>query len=164
MSKLSIVKQFQNCPKLSKKFQILKIVRNCQKCQNCKEIQYCKKLSSIFNDYQNCQKLSENVSNVMFQPIAGHKFQAMDCTSLFQNQKVTQWVSVSVTQWQGHLLSWSGQLKQFKRLNIATDETCIFQTCISQVYFASVFSQVYFPSVFRKCIFQSGPGLQCIFI
>ena len=40
-------------------------------------------------------KIVRNVSNVLFQPMAGHKFQAMG-----------QWV----TEWQGHLLSCSGQL------------------------------------------------------
>ena len=34
--------------------------------------------------------------NVLFQPMAGHKFQAMDCL-MFQNQKVTHSVSDSVT-------------------------------------------------------------------
>ena len=39
--------------------------------------------------------------------MAGHEFQVMDCL-MFQNQKVTQWP----TEWQGHLLSCSGQLKK----------------------------------------------------
>ena len=45
---------------------------------------------------ENFSKIVRNVSNVLFQPMAGHKFQAMDCL-MFQNQKVTESVTELVT-------------------------------------------------------------------
>ena len=42
--------------------------------------------------------------------MAGHKFQAMDCF-IFQNQEVSDAVTEWLSEWQGHLLSCSGQLK-----------------------------------------------------
>ena len=43
----------------------------------------------------------------------------MDCF-MFQNQKVTQRVSQSVSEWQGHLLSCSGQLKTVRYIKSKT--------------------------------------------
>ena len=58
-----------------------------QKFENFLKSENFQKLSIVVIFFKNCQKLSENVSNVLFQPMAGHKFQAMDC--LMTNTKNT---------------------------------------------------------------------------
>ena len=101
---LKIFQKSENLPKIwqfpkNLKIWIFKEILNLS--ENLKNFQKSEKFQK--KNCQNLSKLSENVSNVLFQPLAGHKFQAVDYL-MFQNQKVThslseEWVSGKVTYW-----------------------------------------------------------------
>ena len=98
---LEIVKHYQNCTKkLSTVFQIIMIVKFVSKIQNYKRLS---RLSEIIKVVKNCLKC--------LGPTNGWSKVRTNGLSYVPKLK-GHWVIKWVTQWQGHLLSCSGQLKK----------------------------------------------------
>ena len=110
MSKLSKIvnnfKTLKNCPNYQKL-----IVKKClQLSKLLKIVKKCKKNVKIVK--KNCQ----NVGQVMFPHHSDQMFQRSQVSrvALCMSKVKVLWVTESVREWQGHLLSCSGQLKKWQ--------------------------------------------------
>ena len=105
LSKLSkIVQTIKNCQKLSKLSKIVKIVKIVENCWNCQ------KMSKIVKIVKKIVKMLVRSCFLitLIKCLKGHK----SLGSLCNVKSKSQWVTQSVSQWQGHLLSCCGQLKR----------------------------------------------------
>ena len=121
-----IVKIVKNCQKISRLLKIVKIVKNCQRlskivkkivktlknCQNSQKLSNVVKIVKIVENCQNCQNCPKNVKKfnmlvrscfliTLIKCLKGHKSQRSLCNVKSKS---------TVSEWQVHLLSCSGQL------------------------------------------------------
>ena len=117
-----MVKIVKNCPKLSKFSEIVQIVKNCPNCQklpkllnieqivkNCHKLSKLSKILKILKNCQHCQKFSNMsirscllISQIKY--LNGHK--SLGSLWLLDSKVwLSEWLSDSVSEWQGHLLS-----------------------------------------------------------
>jgi len=92
IKKCQIVQNWLNFPKLLK---LSKIVENCQNFKKNVKIVKIVKVVKIVNFFQNCQKLSENFSDVLFQPMTDR---SEVNKIVFECQSVKSWLSQWVSQ------------------------------------------------------------------
>ena len=105
-----IVKICQHCQRL------LKIIKIVKKCQNCQKLSKLSKIVKML--VRSCFFIT------LIKCLKGHR----SLGSLFnvKKQKVAQWVSESVSPWQGHLLSCQVTAKNIDRLEQKVLENKLF--------------------------------------